>query len=153
MVRSSRPTMEVLAMLGSGLVGSVFWVVSTEATAIYYGTEAHWHPLLVGLLCATGQCLTYTLLYLVGEPLVARWSWLQQKVAHARKRFERRLQTAYLTLTGFASVIGLPPMLAMAILGRSFDIRISRLLPVAFVGRTTRFTLLALIGDGLTAWF
>lgn len=140
-------------MIGAGVVGSVFPVISTEATAVFYGTEGGWHPLLVGLFCALGQCTTYVALYFGGEKLVMRWNWLARQVHKVRGRFGDRLEGGYLGFAFVGSIVGLPPMNGMMALAAGFNVRLLHIWPISFVGRLIRFTVLAAVGGSLVDLF
>lgn len=144
--------MDVLLLLPIGFVGSVLWIVSTEGSAMYYGSEGY-HPLLVGVLAALGQALMYLVLFHGGEKLVGRWRWLADKVQLLRDRYQERLETGYLTLTGISSIIGLPPHVALMALGKAFGMRFWVLWPLSLAGRIVRFTVLAAAGDEIVAWW
>ena len=136
-------------MLGIGFVGSIFWFVSPDATAVYYGTVANWHPLLVGVLIATGLCLAYVPVYYGGEQLVRRWSWLERQVTRTRTRYERWMHKGYLVATAAAALIGIPPLLGMVALASGFGIGARPVIIIAFTGRATRFTIMAFLGHSI----
>ncbi len=144
------PPVEILVLVPIGFVGSVFWFVSAEGSAMYYGSLGY-HPLLIGLLAALGQCVMYVILYHGGSRLVARWSWLARKVEALRMRYERRLTTGYLSVSSVAAVTGVPPLVALMTLGSAFGARFWHLWPLALAGRTIRFTVLAAVGEELVA--
>ena len=143
-----------LVLAGVAFVGSVFWVVSPEAAAVYYGAQGH-NPLLLGVLCAAPQMIIYAILYFGGEVLVARWGWLHRQVVRTRERFGHRLEGGYLGLTVVGAMSGIPPILAMVSLAGGFEVRAHHVLPVTFVGRMVRFTSLAALGSIPTVahWF
>ncbi|RME70726.1 MAG: hypothetical protein D6776_11255 [Planctomycetota bacterium] len=145
--------LEALTLLGIGFIGTLVWVVSTEAAAIYYGVTLGWPALLVGGIAALGQCAMYALLFLFGERLLRRWRWLALQVRRAQRRWGPRLEVGYLGTSAVASVFGLPPALAPPVLAPSFEVPLVRLLPVMFAGRCVRFTVLALAGSTVAAWF
>lgn len=145
--------MALLALLGISFVGSVIWVVNTEASAIYYGGELGYSPWLVGAVCAVGQCTAYVFFYYGGEKLIGRWRWLAGKVAKVRARFDpARVGKGYLITTFVAAIVGLPPAVGMVALASGFGVQLRALLPIAFVGRYIRFTVLAFAGEGIKAW-
>jgi hypothetical protein len=144
---------EILTLLGIGFVGTLIWVISAEAAAIYYGVSLGWPALLVGLVVAAAQTAMYAILYLSGDKLLVRWAWLGRQVERVRVRYDDRLQTGYLAASGVASVLGMPPAFAPPVLAPSFRIRMGQVLPVMFCGRFVRFTILACAGGSLAAWF
>lgn len=145
--------MQVASLVVVAFIGSVLWVVSPEAAAVYYGSELGWNPVLVGLTCACGQIGMYVLLYHGGEVLVARWRWLHDKVIAVRLRYQRRLERGYLLMTFTGSMTGIPPILALVVLAPGFGVPQRHLLPVTFAGRMVRFTVLAFAGEALLAWW
>lgn len=147
-----RRLMEILTILGLSFVGAVFWVLSTEGLAMYYGALG-WHPALVGLLCSIGQNANYVVLYFGGKTLIERWTWLREKVGIVEDRYHSWLRQGYLITTFIASLVGLPPVVAMVALAPGFHIRLPVLLTVTLVGRFIRFTVLALSGEALLAWW
>jgi membrane protein YqaA with SNARE-associated domain len=145
--------LSVLSLAGVAFVGSVFWVVSTEAAAIYYGGPRGWSAPAVGAVCAAAQTAMYLLLYFFGDWALARWAWLQRRVERTRERHASRLETSYLAVTAVAALTGAPPVLAMVSLASSFGVTWRHVLPTACLGRFVRFTTLAWAGDSLLAWW
>jgi membrane protein YqaA with SNARE-associated domain len=145
--------LQSLSLLGVAFVGTVFWVVSPEAAAIYYGAELGWNPLLVGATIAVGQIGMYAILYHGGEVMVQRWRWLHGKVMATRTRFLHHMERNYLILAGVGSTTGIPPIVALMALASGFGIPARAMLPVTIVGRTIRFTTLAAAGELLLAWW
>ena len=145
--------LSALSLAGLAFVGSIFWVVSTEAAAVYYGGARGWPAPAVGAVCAVAQTAMYLLLYFFGDWALLRWSWLQRRVERTRERHASRLEASYLALTGVASLTGVPPVLAMVTLASSFGVTWRRVLPTACLGRFARFTTLAWVGDSLLAWW
>jgi membrane protein YqaA with SNARE-associated domain len=142
---------EALALLGIAFVGSVFWLVSPEASSVYYGAKLGWHPLAVGALVAAGQAPMYVMLYYGGERWAMRWKWLARVVARTRRRYQARMERSYMVLTAVGAVTGLPPVIAMCALASAFDIRFARLFPVVVLCRVLRFTVLASGGWAFTS--
>ena len=120
---------------------------------MYYGNQSGWHPLTVGLTCAAGQTLAYAFLFRCGDWLYARWRWAGRQVERTRRKYGARLSQSFLTLTAPAALIGLPPMTAMAALAGSFQVRLLPMIAIAFSLRLVRFTVLAAVGDRITALF
>ncbi len=143
---------DLFAMYGIGLVGSIVWVLNPEVSAVLYGDRG-WHPLLVGLLIGAGQCTTYTGLYFGGEVLARRWKWLRDNIERTRTRYERHLERGYLTVMLFSAIIGVPPPLMVAGLAGGFGIAWRHVMPVALLGRIIRLGVLAAVGDQVLDWF
>ena len=121
--------------------------------AIYYGGTLGWNPLLVGASLALGQNLTYILVYLGGDALVNRWQWLKTKVVKARAKIKGNMERGFLATAAIAGIIGIPPALAMPALAPSFKVSCAKVIAVTFTTRFIRFTLLAIFGESLFAWW
>jgi len=142
----------LLQLLGISFVGSVFWVLNTEAAAVYYGGTLGYFPWVVGGVCATGQVLMHVVLYYCGSGLTKKWRWLRKKVERVRTKYGDKLEKRYLYLSFMAGIFGVPPVLIMAIMAPGFGVRLRVLVPVLFLGRIIRFTLLAWVGQPLLEW-
>jgi hypothetical protein len=145
--------MEFASLLGLSFGGALIWAFAAEGWAVYYGTALGWHPLAIGLVCATGQCAMYTLLYWTGGWMVLRWPWLARQIGRTRQRFARHLVERYLVATAVGALLGMPPMTGMAVLGRAFSAPYRGLIVIAFVMRFIRFTILGAIGTQLQDWW
>lgn len=145
--------MAILSLLAFSFAGGIVWVFNVESAAVVYGNQGGWHPLVVGLTCAAGQTLAYTFLFHCGDWLYARWRWAGRQVEKTRKKYGDRLSKSFLTFTAPAALIGLPPMTAMAALAGGFQVRLLPLIAIAFSLRLVRFTILAALGDKVSAWF
>ncbi len=143
----------VLSLMGVSFIGSVFWVVSTEAAAVYYGGSRGWWTPVVGRVGGVSRAAMYVILYSGGDPLVQRWGWLRRTVARTRIRFADHLERRFLTLTGIAAIFGMPPVVPIVALASSFGVTWRHALPVALAGRIVRFTLLAWAGESLLEWW
>ncbi len=145
--------MAILSLLAFSFAGGILWVFNVESAAVVYGNQGGWHPLVVGLTCAAGQSLAYTFLFYCGDWLCAHWRWVGKQVDKTRNKYGERLSKSFLTLTAPAALIGLPPMTAMAALAGGFQVRLLPLIAIAFSLRLIRFTILAAVGDKVSAWF
>jgi membrane protein YqaA with SNARE-associated domain len=143
--------MELLALFGISLVGSVIWFVPVSATSAAYG-QLGWHPLLVGLVASSAQTLGFCILYLGGEQAVRRWRPLARRIDETRERYLPRLEQAYLPSTALGGVSGMPPMVALATLAPAFNVRLHHFLAVAFAARLCRYSFLAAAGQSVGAW-
>jgi membrane protein YqaA with SNARE-associated domain len=145
--------MEALTLIGISFVGTVLWVVSPEVASALYPTKYGWHPVAVGLTCAVGQVAAHWLLYVGGDRLIGRWGWLRRKTEAIHTRFGPKTESRYLGLTGVAMVFGMPPAVAMTAMASGFGVRPAHAMAVALVGRFTRFTILAIWGTAILAWW
>jgi membrane protein YqaA with SNARE-associated domain len=139
--------MEELGLYGLAILGTLFWVVNVEALAVLYAGLG-WHPLLVALVCAFGQCTAHVVLYLAGARLAHRWSRLDRVVERARARLDGHASGTYLGVAATAGLLGVPPLVAIVVLAPSFGVRLLHLLPIAFATRTVRFGALAVLSQG-----
>jgi hypothetical protein len=144
--------MAILSLLLLSIAGGVVWLFNVEAAAILYGSNGY-HPVLVGLTCAVGQSIAYTLLYFGGDWLLGRWGWWRRGLERMRARWGERLKKGFLGATATAALIGLPPMTGMAAIAASFEVRYSRMIAIALSLRTLRFIILAAAGARIAAWW
>ena len=140
--------METAALFSMSFVGAILWFVSTEAAAVLYGSRG-WNPMWVGAVCAAGQSLMHASLYFGGERLVRRAGRLERLVARTTERFHDHLERNFLVLVAVGSLLGIPPVVALSLLAAGFGVKITHLLPVVFLGRMLRFTVLAAGGGWL----
>ncbi|MFT5432115.1 MAG: hypothetical protein ACI9OJ_002813 [Myxococcota bacterium] len=141
-----------LSIVGLAVIGSVFWVISTEAMAILYGSQG-WNPFYVGALCALGQNIAYVGIYFGGEQLLDRWKLLAKQVRKLRDKLGDGVRRGFLITTGFSHVVGFPPAPATVALAPGFSVRPMTLFPLTFTARWVRFTVLAFAGEPLVAWW
>jgi hypothetical protein len=152
-VSSSSLMLDALALIAIGFVGTVVWVFSPEAAAALYATQRGWHPLLIGVLAATGQAIAHVTLFFAGDQLRRRWTWFDRRCERARARHGRWLAKGLVPLGCASGLAGLPPSSVTAALapGLGFSARV--LLPLMFVMRTTRLTVIAALAAGFGARF
>jgi len=144
--------MEALALVAIGYVGTVFWPLSPEGAAALYVSQRGWHPLLVGLLAATGQAGAHATLYFAGDQLRRRWPWFDGKCERARARHGRLLQRGQVPLALVSGLLGIPPSSVTAALAPGLGIPARLLLPLLFVMRVIRISVVAALGAGVGAW-
>ena len=108
---------------------------------------------MVGVTCALGQVLGYTLLFFAGDLVFRYWRWGQRKVEQTRERWGERLKKGFYGLTATAALAGLPPMTAMAALAGGFRVRFVPMISIALVLRVVRLTALAAAGNEVVAWW
>ena len=134
-----------LQLILVGIVGSVFWVVNTETMAMYAGTQGM-HPLWVGGLCSFGQNIVYIALYVGGDWLIKRWSWLRVKVEFLSEKLSASSSKTFLAVTAMAAVLGVPPIVGMVALAPAFRIPLLHVLAITLPCRAIRFSILAALG-------
>jgi membrane protein YqaA with SNARE-associated domain len=145
--------MALISLLFLSFAGGIVWVFNVEAAAMLYGAAGGWNPVLVGVTCALGQSLAYTLLFFAGDRLLRRWGWGRRQVERALARYGERLAHSFLALTVPAALVGLPPMTGMAALAGGFRVRFAPLIGIALTLRTVRFVVLAAAGAQIVAWW
>jgi len=139
---------------GSAFVGPIFfWIpASTEIFAAAVGRQGLSAP-LVGLMCATGQCALFTLVFHFGQQLASRWRWLGNTLARATaSKHARLLQRGGLAATVGATLVGIPPTIPLFTLASSIGMRLPPMLLIAFPGRFARFALICFLASAATHW-
>lgn len=141
----------VLTTLGVGLVSAVVPVINME---VYLGVVASQLPsgsagaltAAVAIAAALGQSLGKLVWYLLAARSFES-TWVQRKLAKGawRTRFDvwhariagRPWLTAGVLLA--SSVVGIPPLLVIAVVAGSLRVPIAVFLPTVVVGRAVRF--------------
>jgi membrane protein YqaA with SNARE-associated domain len=147
--------MDLLVLLAIGIVGTVVPLISPEAAAVGYGLNSRWNPWVIGAVGATGQCVTFALLYAGAAKVLPRWKALNALIERTRQRFADHLERRYLVAVVFGATVGLPPAVGVAALAPGFRVPLLHILPILFAGRVLRLAFLASAGtrlDGLWAW-
>ena len=145
--------MEIVGLIALSFVGSLFWLVNTEGTAIVYGSQKGWNPLMVGVCCAVGQLGMHSLLYFGGGRVLERWRWLREREARVRARYGERLEKRYLAITALGSLTGAPPVVILSVLAHGFGVPARHYLTLMFPLRIVRFTILAALGVQIGAFW
>jgi hypothetical protein len=143
--------MYALGLVLAGFVGTVFWPASPEAAVVLCVAERGWPPLAIGALAALGQLAAQAALFAGGDHLRRRWGWFDRKCIRARERYGARLTRGVLPLAAASGLLGLPPSSVTSALAPGLGLRASRLLPLLFVMRVVRFTVVAAVAGGLDA--
>jgi len=154
----------VLSTFGVGLVSAVLPVVNLEVylgivAAQLAGSPSTAQLVVLAVAAGVGQTLGKLVWYLLGaRSLESRWVRHKLERPAARQRFEswqaRIADRPWLsTLVLLASsVVGLPPLLIMAVVAGSLRVRLVVFVPTVAVGRTLRaWCLLAGVGT-LVGW-
>lgn len=134
-----------------GVSGAIFWPTNTEAAAASVGGLGLLPFWAIGLACGTGQMVTFGLANIFGGTLMERWEWVSKKAHATKRKLGERLDHSYLSLSLLASLIGLPPLWAMVLMGDSFEVNRKKLLSICLMGRIIRFSVLGLVGDQLAS--
>jgi membrane protein YqaA with SNARE-associated domain len=139
----------------------LFWLpASTEILAAGMGRlNPAASPALVGLVCATGQCTLFALLFFFGERIASRWQWLRMRVDAVGLQRRRFLSRGKLLITLGAAVGGFPPTVPLFTLGPSLQMKLLPMLLIMFAFRYLRFAACCLLGsvelhptDGSSPW-
>jgi hypothetical protein len=120
----------------------VIWLFSSDGWAAFVGLAGTRPWPLVALVLAAGQTVCFGALYLGGDRLVRRFPRVQRRI----ERFDagRFHGLVYLWLA-LGAVVGLPPMLAMSVLGRTLNLSFATLVAFSLAGRFLRFAVLAAV--------
>ncbi len=141
--------LELITLFGISIVGTLFWVINAEVSAAVYASHLHYNPILVGVVCALGQGVTFTLVYWFGEKIAGRWKGLQRQLDRIQERFGERLLKAFTFLSFLGGFIGIPPALGMAALAAGLGVSFRASIPFIIAGRFLRFSGIALGADWL----
>jgi len=132
--------LDLSALYAASFCGPIFfWIpASTEILAAAFGRQG-FEPALVGLVCAAGQCTTFTLIFLFGERAAARWQWLHKRVDAVAAHRRRFLDRGKMAIIFGAAACGVPPTVPLFILAPSLQIRLVQMLVIVFTMRFLRF--------------
>jgi hypothetical protein len=139
--------MYALALIGTTFVGTFFWPASPDVAVALFMSRRGWNALTVGLLAAAGQGMAYAVIYPTGEQIRRRWRWFGRQCERVRVRFGPRLTTRGLPIACASGLIGVPPSSALVAVAPGLGLRARWLLPVLFVMRVLRFTLIAALAS------
>jgi len=140
---------ELLTLFGISALGAVFWLSNAELSAAVYGGQLNWHPLVVGLVCAVGQGVTFSLLYWFGGGLVTRWKWLKVKLDKTQEGFGHRLLEFFGLWCFLGGLVGFPPAIGVVGLASGFGKSYLSSVPLVVAGRFFRFFVIAWLADRL----
>jgi hypothetical protein len=143
--------MEAFSLVAIGFVGTIFWLLSPEAAAAVYATQRGWNPLLIGLLAATGQAAAHLTLYFGGDQLRRHWGWFDRKCERVRVRHGALLARGLVPLGCASGLIGVPPSSVTAALAPGLGMPGRVLLPLLFVTRIIRLSVVAALAAGIGA--
>lgn len=132
-----------LGLFGISFVGTVFWVASPEAAVILYSLQRGWHPLAAGGVAGAGQAAALAMLAAFGDQLRRRWAWFDRQCDRLRARHGQRLARSAPVLGVSSGLLGLPPVSATVLLAPGLGLRVAGLLPLLFLARVVRFTVVA----------
>ena len=136
-----------------GFIGSVFWIVNAETTAVYAAGEYGYHPVFVASILGLAQNVAYIPINHFGKQLTSKWQKLADNIERIRTRYGDKLKRRFLWITTLAALTGMPPVVAMVVLAPGFEIKMRHLFPVTLVCRFTRFLVLAWFGEALFHWW
>jgi membrane protein YqaA with SNARE-associated domain len=138
-------TLTLLALFPVAFAGTVAWFLNAEATVLLAVTTAGLHPVAVGLVAAAGQGLGHVVLWSGGGRLRRMWPWFDRQCARVQVRWGPRLASGTVPLMAVSGVIGIPPASATALLAPGLGLRRELVIPILFVGRAIRFTIMGLL--------
>lgn len=161
---------ELLALLtsvGFGIVSAVLPVANAEAYVVFSQVSAAAGALPVAIGIGVGQTIGKVLLFL-GVRRGKEFPFVRHRVARTRSvgPVRARFRAAIGWLLGLigrprwglpivfvAALVGIPPLLAVALLAGATRMRLGLFIPVVLVGRISRFVLVALGIHQLPPWF
>lgn len=140
---------ELITLFGISIIGTVVWVINAEVSAAVYTSQLNHNAIMVGIVCAFGQGVTFSLLYWFGEKLAQQWKGLQNQLDRIQKRFGDHLLKAFTFLSFLGGVIGFPPAIGMAALAAGLGVSYRASIPFIIAGRFVRFTVIGLAAEML----
>ena len=140
--------LDVLTLFGVSFGGPIFfWLpASTELFAGLSGRRG-FSPSLVGATCAAGQCTLFALLFIFGQRITSRWSWLRRRVDAVARKQRKFLDRGKLAMTVGAAVGGVPPTVPLFTLAPTFQMRLTPMLLIVFSFRFIRFAACCFLGS------
>ena len=141
--------LELITLFGISIVGTLVWVISAEVSAAVYASQLDHNAILVGVVCALGQGVTFTVLYWFGETISERWRGLQRQLDRIQKRFGDRLLGAFTPISFLGGFIGIPPAVGMAALAAGLGVSYRASVPFIVLGRFFRFSAIGFGADWL----
>jgi membrane protein YqaA with SNARE-associated domain len=140
-----------LALFIIAIISGVFPLTNSEAAliAIGAGSSYEWPKLVVlAIIVSVGQSITHAILFFMarGMSKVGAKSrpWLAKRIAQAHTLGER-WKKSELTLITLGATVGVPPQILVAILAGVVGVRFRTFMPISFVGRVARFTVIVLV--------
>ena len=141
--------LELITLFGISMIGTIVWVINAEVSAAVYTSQLNHNVITVGIVCAFGQGVTYSLLYWFGEKLARQWKGLQNQLDKIQNRFGDHLLSTFTFLCFLGGVIGLPPAIGMATLAAGLGVSYRASIPFIIAGRFIRFTVIGLAAEML----
>ena len=145
--------MDALALVVVAFAGTFLWVLNPEAATALFASRRGWPPLVVGLLAASGQGAALGVLFVSGDQLRRRWGRFDRWCERMRTRHGARMTQGAVPLACGSGLLGLPPSSVLAALGPGLGLRTTRLLPILFVARVVRLSVVALLAERAGAAF
>src|SRR5437763_8897546 len=119
----------------------VLWFLNAEAWVIGHAAAGVEFPLVLATCAAAGQVATFSALYFGGDAILKRVPRLRAKL----ERFDvERYRAAGYPILVAAAVIGLPPLVLLAVVARTLHYRFVPFLVLCVSGRVLRFAVLAM---------
>jgi hypothetical protein len=133
---------EIFALVGLSAATTFTGFGVSEALGVAYVRRFHWNVFVVSALMATGQCISFSLLYWFGEIAVKHWRWFGKSVARVRQRYEYHLERRFLAVSLLGAATGIPPAMALSALANGFGVPYRHLMPILYPTRIVRFVVL-----------
>jgi membrane protein YqaA with SNARE-associated domain len=132
------------------LPSPLLWVVNAEAWVVGHALSGVDFPIGLAMSAAISQTLTFSFLFFFGNVVLDRFPRLRARIE--KVDVERHRASGYLLL-GLAAILGFPPLVLLAVLGRPLHYRFPIFVAVCVVGRIARFTVLAMAPDTFRSIF
>jgi membrane protein YqaA with SNARE-associated domain len=132
------------------LPSPVIWLFNAEAWVVGWAVKGVDFPFVLALCAAISQVVTFTGFFFFGEVILRR---LPRVSARLQKLDAARYRGAGYTVLGLASLLGLPPLVLLALIARTLRYRFAIFLALCFAGRLGRFVILAYAPDTFRSLF
>lgn len=139
-------------MVFMAMPGPLLWVINTETILVVQVQQGQW-PVLLAACAALGQVGTFLIIYELGEAALHRIPFFSRSLTawpDGKRNALRARTTPALVLGG---ITGLPPVVVLACLCSSVDYPRFKMSVLVFITRFLRFSVVALGGQQVLAWF
>lgn len=127
------------------LVSGVFWIVSAEGFALCAGAiqDERFIGVVLGMVLAATQLTGYLVTYHLGQFFL---NWSQKLRDQVEKLDKDKLHTSGAVTLFLASVCGVPPLAALAVVAGTINYDKIKFMAIVFTGRSIRFSALFYFG-------
>jgi membrane protein YqaA with SNARE-associated domain len=139
-------------MVFMAMPGPLLWVVNTE-TILVVQVQQGQLPILLAACAALGQVFTFLILYQLGEAALHRIPLFSARLHAWPEEKREKLRTRTTPALVLGGITGLPPVVVMACLCSSVAYPRVKMSVLVFLTRFLRFSVVALGGQQVLAWF